>query len=79
MKEETTQGVTQFDRAEALDRIHVIQTMMCELLWLWEGNYPAHKGLSEIASYHVQEAMDDLAKAYQSQGLYVFEEKDYAN
>ena len=79
MKENTTQDVTQFDRAEALDRIHDIQTMLSELLWMWEGNYPAHKGLSELAAYHVQEAMDDLAKAYQSQGLYVFEEKDYAN
>ena len=76
MKENTTQSVTQFDRAEALDRIHVIQTMMCELLWMWEGNYPAHKGLSELAAYHVQEAMDGLAKAYQNQGLYVFEEDE---
>lgn len=74
MKEETTQGVTQFDRAEALDRIHVIQTMMCELLWMWEGEYPAHKGLSELAAYHVQEAMDDLAEAYQAQGAFAFEE-----
>lgn len=76
MKQETTQGVTQFDKAEALDRIHVIQTMMCELLCMWEGNYPAHKGLSELAAYHVQEAMGDLAKAYQNQGLYVFEEDE---
>lgn len=65
--------VTQFDKAEALDRIHVIQTMMSELLWMWGGNYPAHKGLSELAAYHMQEAMDELAKAYQNQGLHVFE------
>ena len=66
--------VTQFDRTEALDRIHVIQTMMCELLWMWEGEYPAHKGLSELAAYHVQEAMEDLAEAYQAQGAFAFEE-----
>ncbi len=75
MKEETTQSVTQFDRAEALDRIHVIQTMLSELLWMWEGEYPAHKGLSELAAYHVQEAMEKLCEAYQSQGAFVFEEE----
>ena len=78
MKEETTQGVTQFDRAEALDRIHVIQTMLCELLG-FDGDMCTHKGLSHDAEWLVSEAMEKLCEAYQAQGLYVFDEGEAMN
>lgn len=86
--------VTQFDKAEALDRIHVIQTMLSELLG-FDGDMCRHKGLSHDAEWLVSEAMEKLCEAYQrqaaswewgedvsenqNQGLYVFEEKDDAS
>lgn len=66
MKKETTQGVTQFDKAEALDRIHVIQTMLSELLG-FDGDCCTHKGLSHDAEWFVSEAMEKLCEAYQRQ------------
>lgn len=75
MKEETTQGVAQFDRAEALDRIHVIQTMLSELLG-FDGDMCTHKGLSHDAEWLVSEAMEKLCEAYQAQGAFVFEESE---
>jgi len=58
--------VTQFDRVEALDRIHVIQTMLSELLG-FDGDVCTHKGLSHDAKWLVSEAMEKLCEAYQKQ------------
>ena len=74
MKEETTQGVTQFDRAEALDRIHVIQTMLSELLF--RNECKPHRGLSPYTAHLVEQVHEKLCEAYQSQGAFVFEEND---
>lgn len=60
------QAATQFDKAEALDRIHVIQTMLSELLG-FDGDMCTHKGLSHDAEWLVSEAMEKLCEAYQRQ------------
>lgn len=61
---------------EALDRIHVICTMMDNLLVsdsedLEEGY---HSGLSTEAKELVGKAMECLCDAYQKQGVFAFEE-----
>lgn len=64
--------VTQFDKSEALDRIHVIQTMLSELLG-FGGDTCTHKGLSHDAEWLVSESMEKLCEAYQAQGAFAFE------
>lgn len=66
-------NVTQFDKAEALDRIHVIQTMLAELLF--RNDYAPHKGLSTQAGYLVGVVNEKLYEAYQFQSEWVFEEE----
>lgn len=68
-------NVTQFDREVVLDRINTITTMMCELFWMWDRGYPAHDGLTEVAAYHIQQAMDELSKARHCQKQHIQEEK----
>lgn len=72
------ENVTQFDKAEALDRIHVIQTMLTNLLVethvQMSGLYSHHRGLSADSTELVLEAMEKLCEAYQMQGAFVFEE-----
>lgn len=78
MKEETTQGMTQFDKAEALDRISTIQGMLSLLLvdLNYEEGSRSHKGLSHDAEWLVSEAMEKLCEAYQAQGAFTFEESE---
>ena len=65
--------VTQFDKAEALDRIHVIQTMLVELLF--RNNYAPHRGLSKQAAYLMEVVNEKLYEAYQLQSEWAFEEE----
>lgn len=62
-------NVTQFDRAEALDRISTIQGMLSLLLvdLNYEEGSRSHKGLSHDAEWLVSEAMEKLCEAYQKQ------------
>lgn len=66
---------TQIEKSVVLDRIDTITTMMCELFWMWDEGYPAHEGLTEVAAYHIQQAMDELSKARHCQKQHVQEEK----
>ena len=70
--------VTQFDRAEALDRISTIQGMLSLLLvdLNYEEGSRSHKGLSHDAEWLVSEAMEKLCEAYQAQGTFAFEGSD---
>lgn len=62
---------------EALDRIHVIQTMMSQFLVYVSDNAEDeyHQGLSPQAKELVGKAMEYLCDAYQKQGVYAFEEE----
>lgn len=62
---------------EALDRIHVIQTMMSQFLVYVsdDAEDEFHQGLSEEAKEKVGKAMQLLCDAYQIQGVYAFEQE----
>ena len=66
-------NVTQFDKAKALDRIHVIQTMLAELLF--RNNYAPHRGLSKQTSYLMEVVNEKPYEAYQFQSEWAFEEE----
>lgn len=61
---------------EALDRIHVVQTLLNEILVsrMDDDGCRNHSGLSKKAIKHLNKAHKHLYEAYQAQGEHAFEE-----